>query len=87
MFGKLFQNTQIGALALAMTTLVVTTPATAEDEGADLARGETLFELCVQCHGYSGEGNAEALAPAIAGMPAWYVEAQLKNFKLSLIHI
>ena len=28
-----------------------------------------------------GSGNSESLAPAIAGMPAWYVEMQLKNFK------
>jgi cytochrome c553 len=51
------------------------------EDGADLARGEQLFALCTQCHAANGGGNSEALAPAIAGMPAWYVEAQLKNFK------
>lgn len=48
---------------------------------ADLDRGETLYALCTQCHGANGAGNREALAPAIAAMPAWYVEMQLKNFK------
>lgn len=43
--------------------------------------GESLYELCVQCHGTAGEGNAEILAPAIAGLPAWYVLIQLKNYK------
>lgn len=56
-------------------------PGLAEDAGPDLARGEKLYKLCIKCHGSDGGGNIEALAPAIAGMPAWYVEMQLKNFK------
>lgn len=43
--------------------------------------GEELFELCVQCHGEAGEGNALALAPSIAGLSEWYVAAQLEKFK------
>ena len=30
-------------------------------------RGRVLFGLCVQCHGAQGDGDALALAPAIAG--------------------
>ena len=52
------------------------TPAAAED-----ARGAELFGLCSQCHGEQGEGNQLALAPAIAGLPQWYVEAQLGYFR------
>ena len=48
------------------------TPAAAQD-----ARGAELFGLCSQCHGEQGAGNQLALAPAIAGLPQWYVEAQL----------
>ncbi len=56
--------------------------AVAEDEAvADLVRGEQLYGLCVQCHGANGGGISEALAPAIAGMPIWYVESQLQKFK------
>ncbi len=45
-----------------------------------LARGEELYNLCGQCHGDAGQGNPEALAPAIAGLPDWYVESQVLKF-------
>lgn len=45
------------------------------------ARGAEIFDLCVQCHGPAGEGNADAMAPAIAGLEAWYVTQQLENFR------
>jgi cytochrome c553 len=44
--------------------------------------GQTIFQnLCVQCHAAKGEGNVLIKAPAIAGMPDWYVLAQMKNFQ------
>ncbi|MDJ0788906.1 MAG: c-type cytochrome [Myxococcota bacterium] len=46
----------------------------------DLERGEKLYGLCSQCHGVEGEGVPLSLAPSIAGLPAWYVESQLKKF-------
>jgi cytochrome c553 len=46
--------------------------------------GAELFESCVACHGLSGEGNATVGAPAIAGLPAWYVTAQLQRFQTGL---
>lgn len=85
-FNRKLQITSIARLALsaiataaAFTMLV--SPALAEDGEADLARGEQLFELCTQCHMSDGGGNEDVLAPAIAGLPSWYIEAQLKNFK------
>lgn len=45
------------------------------------ARGDELFTLCKSCHGEAGEGNAQYQAPAIAGLPEWYVEGQLRKFK------
>jgi len=42
---------------------------------------EQLMQLCVQCHGEELEGNQDVLAPAIAGLPAWYTTAQLMKFK------
>jgi cytochrome c oxidase subunit 2 len=42
--------------------------------------GEQLFQLCAQCHGPDGGGDPVALAPAIAGMDEWYVNAQLAKF-------
>jgi cytochrome c553 len=72
-------------LALGIAGALVTT-AYAQSEGEsllepDLAHGEELFELCAQCHGSTGAGNELFEAPAIAGLPAWYVEAQVRNFR------
>lgn len=46
-----------------------------------LARGAELFETCAPCHGEAGQGNPEIAAPAIAGLPQWYVESQLAAFQ------
>jgi cytochrome c oxidase subunit 2 len=40
-----------------------------------------LFQLCAQCHGDTAQGNRAVNAPAIAGLPQWYIENQLKKFK------
>ena len=65
------------ALALVALTLLGARPAGAED----LGRGRQLFGLCATCHGPQGQGNRATAAPAIAGLPRWYVEAQLSKFK------
>ncbi|MCC7386508.1 MAG: c-type cytochrome [Deltaproteobacteria bacterium] len=44
-------------------------------------RGETLYANCVACHSQDGSGNPPAGAPAIAGLPRWYVQAQLTKFR------
>ena len=51
---------------------------------ANSARGQQLFSLCAQCHGDAGEGNQAIGAPAIAGLPAWYVQGQLVKFSTGL---
>ena len=45
------------------------------------ASGEELFQLCQSCHGENGQGQPQYHAPDIAGLPQWYIEAQLKKFK------
>ena len=45
------------------------------------APGQEIFELCVQCHGPTAAGTRELNAPSIAGLPKWYVMAQLKKFR------
>jgi cytochrome c553 len=45
------------------------------------ASGEEIFELCRSCHGTHGEGQEQFHAPAIAGLPQWYIEAELKKFR------
>jgi cytochrome c oxidase subunit 2 len=47
----------------------------------DAERGRELFELCASCHGEQAEGNALYYAPAIGGMPVWYLERQLVMFR------
>ena len=49
--------------------------------GAKSISGAELFEACVPCHGAAGEGSTLVGAPAIAGLPAWYVSAQLERFQ------
>jgi cytochrome c oxidase subunit 2 len=46
-----------------------------------IARGKDLFDTCVPCHGADGAGNQVLGAPVIAGLPTWYIEAQLKSFQ------
>ncbi|MCC6765393.1 MAG: cytochrome c [Deltaproteobacteria bacterium] len=53
------------------------TPAAA----GDLSRGAAHYRLCAACHGDQGAGDPSRGAPAIAGLPPWYVEAQLKKFR------
>lgn len=46
-----------------------------------IARGEAIFDTCAPCHGEGGEGSETLGAPAIAGLPVWYLENQLQSFK------
>jgi len=44
--------------------------------------GKVVYQnLCLPCHGAAGEGNAIIKSPSIAGLPSWYVLAQLENFQ------
>ncbi len=52
-----------------------------ETRAQDAKRGAELFHLCQQCHGSHGQGSHLALAPSIAGLEQWYVEAQLHKFR------
>ncbi len=71
----------LSALCVVLGSVAFAGAASAQDGGADLAKGKALFAMCTQCHGTDGGGNVAALAPAIAGLPAWYIEAQLVKFK------
>jgi cytochrome c553 len=75
---SLLAGRSIAAVAAILLTAAAA-PHTARAE--DNARGAELFQLCGQCHGDRGQGNALALAPSIAGLPEWYVAKQLEAFK------
>ena len=55
--------------------------ATGQPGWASAERSQALFQLCVVCHGTQGEGRIDLGAPAIAGLPEWYVAAQLQKFR------
>ncbi len=68
------------ALALALTAASGCT----ELPASGVARGQVLYTNCEQCHGKSGEGSTLVQAPPIAGLPAWYIEAQFLHFQTGL---
>jgi len=45
------------------------------------AAGPDEFGYCTVCHGTNGNGNAAIRAPKLAGLPPWYVRAQLDAFR------
>jgi cytochrome c553 len=47
----------------------------------DIKKGKSAYSVCATCHGANGQGNEALNAPKIAGLPDWYVERQLNNFK------
>jgi cytochrome c oxidase subunit 2 len=64
-----------GLLASVLVTSSCTEPAAGHD------RAKARYAQCAPCHGENGEGNPTQIAPAIAGLPSWYVEQQLLNFR------
>ncbi|HBL54970.1 MAG: c-type cytochrome [SAR324 cluster bacterium] len=48
------------------------------------AKGKAAYAVCLACHGADGMGNKDLNSPKIAGLSAWYLERQLKNFKAGL---
>jgi cytochrome subunit of sulfide dehydrogenase len=65
------------ALGLA---LLVAAPAWAQ-EGALALRQQSLAATCAACHGSNGKPPATATLPALAGMPAAELIAQMKAFR------
>ena len=66
----------IVASALVVAALSACSPPT-----EPLARGEELYITCQPCHGKEGGGTPVVLAPAIGGLPEWYIEAQVMKFR------
>lgn len=47
----------------------------------DIARGEQLYQSCIECHGSMGQGNPAERAPMIGGQFDWYIVTSLNDFK------
>lgn len=69
------------AVRVLVVALVLSLPGGPPAFAQEVARGRQLFQLCAVCHGAAGEGSQRYGAPAIAGLPRWYLEAQLTKFK------
>jgi cytochrome c553 len=69
----------MGAVALAAVAI-----GCARGTAAAAPSGASLYGACASCHGPSGEGSIEFGAPAIAGLPQWYVTSQLQRFQNGL---
>jgi len=71
------KNLHFGVVAAALlATACSTAPAAVEPDGALL-----FANNCMPCHGSTGTGTAEVAAPSIAGLPQWYVQAQVSKFR------
>jgi cytochrome c553 len=69
------------ATALLATAALLCGACSVAGTPAPTPAGAELFQLCAQCHGPEAAGNRSVNAPSIAGLPQWYLEAQLKKFK------
>jgi cytochrome c553 len=76
----LFRKIYVG-LPLAAAALVWLVTGCSTGSSPSAAHGKELFKTCVPCHGEKGAGNETLRAPSIAGLPEWYVRAQLAKFK------
>jgi cytochrome c oxidase subunit 2 len=72
------------AIARSLTALLLLCAIAAPAPSRAEERGAALFGLCAQCHGDAGAGNQVFGAPAIAGLPLWYVQSQLRKFRTGL---
>jgi cytochrome c553 len=61
--------------------LAASVAACAKTPPPGMARGKELYTTCVPCHGADGSGSQELGAPNIAGLPKWYVQAELEKFQ------
>lgn len=72
---------RILALLLVATLLSVGCTSAPEKPTQRDATAEQVYQLCTQCHGPQLQGKPDIAAPAVAGLPDWYIEAQLHKFK------
>jgi cytochrome subunit of sulfide dehydrogenase len=70
---------RVAALVLAIVATVACGSARAQD--AATLRERSLAATCAACHGTDGRAIAGAAWPALAGMPAAQLSAQMKAFK------
>ena len=75
----MLQRAYVGLIAAAAVTALLASCETKPKTG--IAHGEELYQTCQPCHGAAGLGNLDLRAPAIAGLPDWYIVEQVTKFK------
>jgi cytochrome c553 len=78
LLGKAYLGLMVMAVVMAVTV------GCGLGQRAGLAHGREVFKTCEPCHGTDGAGNLALRAPAIAGLPEWYVAAELGKFQKSI---
>ncbi len=69
-------------LSRIMLVAVFSFPLLAAEIDSDVSISlEPLLSACTQCHGEKFEGRQQRMAPRLAGMEAWYMARQLRNFR------
>jgi cytochrome c553 len=71
---------RLATTGLALVGLLASAGCARDGAAAPLA-GSALYGSCAACHGDSGQGDPTVSAPRIAGLPRWYVQAQLERFQ------
>jgi cytochrome c553 len=66
------------------TALLAFSACVRPDGAHETLPGKELYAACVACHGPKAIGNPSILAPAIAGLPEWYVVAQLHKYRTGI---
>ncbi len=75
---------RLSAAASCLAAVLLTTACGGAAAGREAATGAQLYEACTSCHGPAGAGDTVQGAPAIAGLPEWYVASQLERFQTGL---
>jgi cytochrome c oxidase subunit II len=68
-------------IGLAALAAVGTRPLSAQEPSRS---GESLFGVCVQCHGREGHGNRDIHAPGLTGLEPWYLARQLEGYRAGM---
>lgn len=71
---------EMQAIAAYIAKLPVVTPAPTV-VGGDAARGATLYQVCVACHGADGKGQQALNSPPLPQESDWYLLQSLQKFK------
>ena len=66
--------------AAATITILIGAAACDTTPTPGIDRGEAVYGTCVPCHGSDGAGNEVLRAPAIAGLPQWYITTSLQKY-------